>query len=111
MNTIEITRPVARQDHFCEVCGPGIKQGDQYSRTVSVDGGDFSVFKCCLEPCLDVVNKCFRGGFYDRFVGGVTGDDAREWAHEHVGVGGLIDDPDALKLLQRLEQHNAQHTP
>ena len=23
---IEITRPVARKDHLCEVCGPGIKK-------------------------------------------------------------------------------------
>lgn len=107
---IEITRPVARKDHLCEVCGPGIKKGDQYSRTASVDGGDFSVFKCCLETCLNVVNKCFRDDFYDYLGGGVTGDDAREWAHNNAGSGARIDDPDALKLLQRLDHHNAQPT-
>lgn len=101
---VEVTYPIARKAHLCEVCGPHIKPGDQYAHTVSFGYGDFGVFRCCLVPCLNIVNKCLQDGFYDALAGGVTGDDAREWAAEHTGIAGQVDDPDAALLIQRLDQ-------
>lgn len=50
MHTVHSTRK-ARKAHYCDVCGPKIKPGDEYEHTVTFDG-EVLVWKNCAPPTM-----------------------------------------------------------
>lgn len=99
MHTVYSTRK-ARKAHHCDVCGPNIQPGDEYEHAVTFDG-EVMVWKNC-QDCRGPINKASADGYGEYDYGPVTGEDVIEWATEHAGRGGMVDDPDAHALLERI---------
>lgn len=98
MHSVYSTRK-ARKAHHCDVCGPNIKPGDEYHHQVTFDG-EVIVWKNCT-GCESAVKKAQAADYGDWMSQLISGDDVIEWATEHAGHGGMVDDPDAHALLER----------
>lgn len=95
MHTVYSTRK-ARKAHYCDVCGPNIKPGDEYHHQVTFDG-EVIVWKDCAD-CWGAINKASADGYGEYDYGPVTGEAVIEWAEDHA------DDPDAHALLERIRR-------
>lgn len=84
MEVVSVSRPVARKQHICSMCGGIINKGEEYDYQVLKEDILY-VWKQC-DHCLPIVNKMFKEfeWYYDN---GITSEAFWDYVRENPELG------------------------
>lgn len=105
MQTLRETKPVARKQHKCNLCGGKIMPGNLYERATNVFDGHIYDWLTCT-PCLQywVLDYVFDWTHFPDE--GITQTAAQEWAEE-TAIHGTGHEQEAAKQYLKRRDHHA----